>query len=221
MPIILQTPTTYLITNGATTERTTTPTSDEFTRVLALVERAVSAGITLIQLREKELPARTLYDLTVRAAQITAGSATRLLVNDRADVARAAGADGVHLTTRSLEARIVRRTLGHDFLIGVSTHSLAEASTARDEGADFATFGPIFETPSKRGYGAPVGLGALNEAARALAPFPLLALGGIALGDVHQVLQAGARGVAAIRLFSDAHDLTDTLRAIEGAALTS
>ncbi len=189
--------------------------------MLTLVERAVAAGITLIQLREKELPARTLYDLTVRAARITAGSATRLLVNDRADIARAAGADGVHLTTRSLEARIVRRTLGHDFLIGVSTHSLAEASAARNEGADFATFGPIFETPSKRGDGAPVGLGALNEAARALAPFPLLALGGIALGDVHQVLQAGARGIAAIRLFSDAHDLADTLRAIEGAALTS
>lgn len=144
-----------------------------------------------------------------RAARLTNGSDTRLLVNDRADIARAAGADGVHLTTRSLEARVVRRTFGEDFLIGVSAHSLAEASDARREGADFATFGPVFDTPSKRAYGQPTGLVALEEAAHALSPFPLLALGGITLDNARDTLRAGAHGLAAIRLFNDAHALQE------------
>lgn len=151
-----------------------------------------------------------LYELAASAARETCGSDTRLLVNDRADIARAAGADGVHLTTRSLEAGVVRRTFGEDFLIGVSTHSLAEASNAQRRGADFATFGPVFDTPSKRAYGQPTGLAALEEAAHALAPFPLLALGGITLERARDTLRAGAHGLAAIRLFHDAHALQET-----------
>jgi thiamine-phosphate pyrophosphorylase len=84
----------------------------------------VAARVSLIQLREKNLPARTLFELSERVARLTRGSDTRLLVNDRADIARAAGADGVHLTTRSLDAGVVRRAFGDDFLIGVSAHSL-------------------------------------------------------------------------------------------------
>lgn len=156
-----------------------------------------------------------LYELTARAACLTRGSATRLLVNDRADIARASGADGVHLTTRSLHAQVVRRAFGEDFLIGVSTHSLEEARDARDGGADFATFGPLFETVSKRAYGPPVGLAPLTEAARSLAPFPLLALGGITdETEAAAALRAGAQGIAAIRLFSDAHALQETARAL-------
>jgi thiamine-phosphate pyrophosphorylase len=129
------------------------------------------------------------------------------LVNDRADIAREAGADGVHLTTRSLEPRVVRRMFGEDFLIGVSAHTLAEAQAARAGGADFATFGPVFDTPSKRAYGPPTGLARLSEAARALAPFPLIALGGMTSENAHAALSAGAHGIAAIRLFNDAHAL--------------
>ncbi|MEA2174692.1 MAG: thiamine-phosphate pyrophosphorylase [Blastocatellia bacterium] len=174
----------------------------------------VAARIPLIQLREKNLNARLLYQLTERAATLTRGSETRLLVNDRADIARAAGADGVHLTTRSLETSVLRRAFGTRFLIGVSTHSLAEALAARDGGADFATFGPIFETPSKNIYGPPVGLSGLREASRALSPFPLLALGGLTRENFLQALSAGAQGIAAIRLFSDIGELKETARAI-------
>jgi thiamine-phosphate pyrophosphorylase len=215
MALNLQPPIIYLITSGETTQATSVR-SESFARILALVGEAVRASVPLIQLREKNLTARVLYELTTRAARLTRGSATRLLVNDRADIAHAARADGVHLTTRSLGARIVRRAFGHDFLIGVSTHSLDEALEARDHKADFATFGPVFDTPSKRVYGAAVGLEKLNEASLRLSPFPLIALGGITLENASPTLRAGASGIAAIRLFSDPLNLVNTVRAIRG-----
>lgn len=207
---------TYLITGGETVE-TTTPDSAEFARLLALAGAAARAGVSFVQLREKRLRPRVLYELAARAADILSGSETRLLVNDRADIARAAGADGVHLTTRSLDAATVRRAFGGDFLIGVSTHTLEEARAARDGGASFAVYGPVFDTPSKRPYGPAVGLENLRETARALAPFPLLALGGVTRDNFARVLAAGARGVAAIRLFADAERLAAVVREIKDA----
>jgi len=193
------------------------PASEDFQMVLALVRAAARARVSLIQLREKNLPARLLYELSTACAQLTRGTQTRLLVNDRADIARAAGADGVHLTTRSVEAAIIRRAFGEGFLIGVSTHSLAEARAARDSGADFAVFGPIFDTPSKRAHGQPLGLEKLREASRALSPFPLIAIGGIARENVSEALRAGASGIAAIRLFGDTHNLARVVGAIQGS----
>jgi thiamine-phosphate pyrophosphorylase len=215
MPLDLQTPIIYLITGG----QAKTPTlAADSASILKLIRAAVRARVSLIQLREKNLSARALYELTTRAAALTAGSATRLLVNDRADIARAAGADGVHLTTASLAAPIVRRACGADFLIGVSTHALAEARAARDGGADFAVFGPVFETPSKSSYGAPVGLEALRAAAETLKPFPLIALGGITRENAASALTAGASGVAAIRALGEAQELEETVRAMRDAA---
>jgi thiamine-phosphate pyrophosphorylase len=213
MPLNLPKPIIYLITSSTTTPAST-PSSEDFQNVLALVRAGCRANIPLIQLREKYLNTRTLYELTARAVEVTRGTNTRLLVNDRADIARAARADGCHLTTRSLEASIIRRTFGPDFLIGVSTHTLPEARAARDGGADFAVFGPIFDTPSKHAYGPPVGVESLREAARQLSPFPLLALGGVALENVSEISRAGASGIAAIRLFSASIDLDATVKAI-------
>jgi thiamine-phosphate pyrophosphorylase len=90
-----------------------------------------------------------LYELVLRAAKITRGSDTRLLVNDRADIARAAGADGVHLTSQSLPANVVRKMFGPEFVIGVSTHSFEEARAAQAAGADFVVFGPVFRNRVK------------------------------------------------------------------------
>ena len=218
MALNLQLPIIYLITGGATTS-TSNPFSEDFQHVLALVSTAVSAGVSLIQLREKNLPARSLYELTARAAAITRGTKTRLLVNDRADIARAAGADGVHLTRRSIEASIIRRAFGQDFLIGVSTHSLEEAQEARDGGADFAAFGPVFDTPSKSAYGPPLGLEKLREAARMLSPFPLLALGGITLENGSETIRAGASGVSAIRLFSNPQSLRSVVESLASSRM--
>jgi thiamine-phosphate pyrophosphorylase len=209
-------PFSYLITSGATDARTT-PASAEFKHLLALVQAAVAARITFVQLREKRLRPRVLYELAARAAATTRTSATRLVVNDRADIAHAAGADGVQLTTQSLPADVVRRAFGPRFLIGVSTHSLTEACAARDAGADFALFGPVFDTPAKRAYGPPVGLDSLRAAACALAPFPLVAIGGITGANMKDALAAGAQGVAAIRLFTEPHTLAATVRALHEA----
>ena len=207
-------PLVCLITPGDTTTETT-PTGDDFLHLLATVRAATRAGVPLVQLREKQLRPRVLFELAARAAEIVRGTPTRLLVNDRADVARAAGADGVQLTTRSLDAATVRRVFGPDFLVGVSTHSLEEARAARDGGADFAVFGPVFDTPSKRAYGPPVGLGALTKAALSLSPFPLVALGGVGEDEVEKVLKAGAAGVAGIRLFSGGQNLARTVHLVE------
>ena len=209
----LEKPIVYLITSGATTPASS-PGSEDFQRVLVLVRAATEAGIPLIQIREKNLSARALYLLALFCVEITRGTGTRLLINDRADIARAAGADGCHLTTRSLEPSAVRSTFGTDFLIGVSTHSLAEARAARVGGADFAVFGPIFDSLSKRAYGPPLGIEPLREAARALAPFPLIALGGISVENAPDALRAGAYGIAGIGLFSDPTNLESTVQAI-------
>jgi thiamine-phosphate pyrophosphorylase len=214
MPLELQAPAACLVSPGETTPQTD-PSSDEFLRLLSLVRAAARARVSLVQLREKNLRPRLLYELAARSAEITRGTSTRLLVNDRADIARAAGADGAHLSTRSLEATVVRRAFGPDFLIGVSTHSLEEARAARDGGADFAVFGPVFDTPSKRAYGPPLGLETLHEAARALAPFPLLAIGGVTRGNAPGVIGAGARGVAAIRMFTSVRDLNMLVNSLE------
>jgi thiamine-phosphate pyrophosphorylase len=210
MPLNLQTPLLYLITSGET-RAATTPFDSAFTQILHLVETAVAAEVNLVQLREKNLPARVLYELTEQAAAIVRHSSTTLMVNDRADIARSAGAHGVHLTTSSLAPGVVRSTFGEDCVIGVSTHNRAEAVVARDENANFAVFGPVFATDSKQKYGKPVGLEALKTVVSAVAPFPVIALGGIDLENASDCFRSGAAGIAAIRMFQDASKLRDVV----------
>jgi thiamine-phosphate pyrophosphorylase len=137
-----------------------------------------------------------------------------LLVNDRSDIARTAGADGVHLTSQSLPADVVRNIYGPEFLIGVSTHSLEEARAAQAGGADFAVFGPVFETESKLAFGAPQGLNRLSEVTSELRGFPVVAIGGITLENAGACFKVGANGVAAIRLLNDAERMSSIVEAI-------
>ena len=204
----LHRPLIYLITSGKTTARTT-PVTEDFSSILQLVQAAVAAQIDLVQIREKNLSASVLYQLATTAAGITKGSASKLLINDRSDIAAAAGADGAHLTTTSLPTNIVRQAFGDNFLIGVSTHSLDEATLARRGGADFVVFGPVFETASKQEYGEPQGLTSLAGVCAELSPFPVLALGGVARGNVADCIRAGARGVAAISMLQQPDRLAD------------
>jgi thiamine-phosphate diphosphorylase len=192
----------YLITSGRTNHQTTPETAD-FTSILHLVRNAVASGIDFVQLREKQLSAKMLFALTEAAVRITRDSRTRLLVNDRADIAAGAGADGVHLAVNSVSPPVVRETFGQDFLIGVSTHSLNEALAASNSGADFAVFGPIFSTTSKQQYGPPLGLDRLNQVTTRLSPFPVLALGGVTPDNAIECIKAGAQGVAGIGIFDD------------------
>jgi len=216
----LSKPILYLITRGVTDETTTTE-SAEFHQLLGQFSAAVSAGIQLIQIREKRLTARLLFELTSRALSITQGTGTRVLVNDRADIAAGAGADGVHLTTQSLEAAVVRQAFGERLLIGSSTHSVEEALRARDAGVDFIVFGPVFESPAKKKYGPPVGLQALSGVARELAPFPVIALGGISIKNATQCLRAGASGIAGISLFSKPEGLANVASVIRESGCSS
>ena len=219
MTLNLPKPILYLITRGATTEATT-PDSREFRNILDQVSAAVTYGIQLIQIREKQLTAQALFELTVGVVAIARGSSTRILVNDRADIAAGAGADGVHLTTRSLTPAVIRKTFGAKLLIGASTHSLAEARDAFAQGADFAVFGPIFPSPAKAKYGPPLGLGKLTEAECELPSFPLIALGGISLQNVNECLLAGAGGIAGITLFAEPNSLAITVETIKELSKT-
>lgn len=213
MPLDPKRPITYLITSGQTTLKTS-PDSDEFSNILQLIEAAVAAELSLIQIREKQLSTRVLYELVVKGAALTRGSRTRLLVNDRVDVALTAPADGVHLASDSMPAADVRQLCSGEFLIGASTHSLAEAKVSRDSGADFVLFGPVFETESKKRFGPPQGLEKLKEVSTELGAFPVLAIGGVTVENSLECFRAGASGVAAIRLFGDARNLSERVKAI-------
>ena len=204
----------------------------------ALLERirdAAAAGVDWIQLREKDLETGALLDLTRGAIAATrtgcggfAGGAgggqerrrmlnripnrihNRILINDRLDVACAAGADGVHLGEGSIPIREVSGKLAHwkrvaqraDFLAGVSCHSVEAGIAAARDGAGYLFFGPMFTTPSKISFGPPQGVNALGELCRAV-QIPVLAIGGITRENAKECLEAGCAGIAAIRLFQE------------------
>jgi thiamine-phosphate pyrophosphorylase len=173
--------------------------------LIDFLRAAIAAGVDLIQLRERDLPARDVLAIADAIAGDAEQAGTSLLINDRADIAACAGA-GVHLTTRSMKADTVRRAFGAQMLIGASTHSLDEARAAASEGADFIVFGPVFETESKKKYGPPLGLAALREVTREVT-IPVIALGGIKPDNLQDALGAGAAGVAAISMFIETDDL--------------
>jgi thiamine-phosphate pyrophosphorylase len=180
--------------------------------LIEFIGAAISAGVDLIQLRERDLSARQLLTI-LESVNLPSTGGQKILVNDRADVAKCAGA-GVHLTTRSLKPDAVRRAFGTEMLIGASTHNRREAEEAAELGADFIVFGPVFETESKREYGCPIGVSALKETASS-AQIPVLALGGIKPDNFRQALDSGASGIAAISMFVDAGDLASLVRQIK------
>lgn len=194
-------PLIYLITEGAATVENF---SAQKRRILETIRRAVEARISLVQIREKLLSAKLVFELTSEATKITKNSNTKLLVNDRADIALAAKADGVHLTENSISAEIIRRSFGENFVIGISAHTIEKAETAKNQKADFVTFSPVFETPNK---GRAQGLEKLREVCEKLKPFPVLALGGIDETNYRKVLENGASGFAAIRFLWSAEPI--------------
>lgn len=172
----------------------------------------VPPGRVAIQLREKDLCARDLLALARSLARVCHARGQLLLVNDRLDVAMAAGADGVHLPSAGVAPVDARRLLGPAALVGVSCHSAADVARARAGGASYATLSPIYDTPSKRAYGPPLGLAALRAASAA--GLPLVALGGVDAARVAEVVRAGASGVAAIRAWLDPREPAAAVRAL-------
>jgi thiamine-phosphate pyrophosphorylase len=176
------------------------------------IAQAIAAGVDWVQIREKDLPARRLLALTDAAArQARQQGFTRVIVNDRLDVAQSAQAHGVHLGTQSIPVDVVRRLAPSDFVVGVSCHSLEEALAAETAGANYMLLGPIFATPSKLRYGPPLGLAKLREVTLRVS-IPVLALGGITIDRIAACRENGAAGIAGIRIFQDADLMEEVVR---------
>ncbi|HTV55964.1 MAG TPA: thiamine phosphate synthase [Terriglobia bacterium] len=167
-----------------------------------LLREAIDARIDMIQIRERDLGSRELVSLVKDAVSYGRGTATLITVNDRLDVALGTGTAGVHLGGHSLPAACVRAVAPTGFLVGVSCHSIEDVLRAEMAGADYVLLGPVFETPSKLVYGRPLGLSLLSEAA-SRTTIPVYALGGVTVDRAMQCLEAGAAGIAGIRLFQD------------------
>lgn len=193
-------------------------TSSDLTFLVEFADRALAAGVDMVQIRERDLPPRDLLILADALTKSARRYQASVLINDRADIAGCAGC-GVHLTTRSLTVDVIRGAIAEQMLVGVSTHTIEEAMAAQHGRADFVVFGPVFETASKREYGEPVGIEALRQAAARLT-IPVLALGGIKDDNFRHALEAGAAGVAGISMFTEAKDLRSVVDAIKATALT-
>lgn len=171
---------------------------------------AVKAGIGMVQIREKSWGPRPLLEVTRQMVEAAAPACALIILNDRLDVALAAGAAGLHLGVQSMPLQVVRKITPPGFVLGASCHSLREATQAEESGADYVLLGPIFETPSKLPYGPPLGLDRLREVTRQLR-IPVLALGGINEARVAACYEAGAHGIAAITLFQRHPDLSQLI----------
>ncbi|CBK42755.1 Thiamine-phosphate pyrophosphorylase [Nitrospira defluvii] len=163
--------------------------------LVSVVGRAVNAGVRAVQLRERDLPIRALLSLSLDLQRELPDM--QLFINDRVDLAVGLGCRGVHLRESSLPAPVVRTLLRPSQLLGLSVHSIQGAVAAERHGADFVVLGPIYDTPSKREYGAPLGLQVLEQAARAVT-IPIFAIGGMTTSRTREMLQAGAFGVAVL-----------------------
>jgi thiamine-phosphate pyrophosphorylase len=175
---------------------------------------AVDGGANAVQLREKDLPAADVYDLALILRHVLRGRAL-VFVNGRLDVAQATGADGVHLPERGLPVRAARQVAGDACIVGRSVHSVEAAREAEEHGADYVLVGNVYATPSKPGAAA-AGTGLVREVAEAVR-VPVLAVGGITVDNVGDVIRAGADGVAVIGAILDADDTVESARALRRA----
>ena len=218
-----QRPLTYLITNRrAFPHKRDLVGTATWQPQLNAIRLAAQAGCQFIQIREKDLSARQLADFVRAALRLTRPYGVKVLVNDRLDVAWAAGADGVHLRINSLPTTLVREQTTRrgrpDFLIGVSTHSLMEARAAAHSGANFIVCGPVYDTPSKREFGAPLGLERFAEICQSVS-LPVFALGGISLVNFREPLACGAAGIAGIGLFTQLDEIPVTVQTLRSPRL--
>lgn len=182
-----------------------------FETIWPFLPRAARAGLTALMIREKDLPGGPLVALGREAVRRCRPLGIEVLVNDRIDVALACGADGVHLGVASIPVSEARRLVRERLKIGASTHSLEELREAERQGADYAVFGPVFETASKASHGPPLGV-ALLRAAAAHSSIPVLALGGIALERIAELEGTAIAGVAAISAILRAEDPAEAVR---------
>jgi thiamine-phosphate pyrophosphorylase len=175
-----------------------------------IVAQMIEGGVDLIQLRGKNKSIEELVELSKELHELTAKSATPLIVNDYAEVASSTPAEGVHVGQDDDPIEIVRQKIGRDILIGKSTHSLEQACAAEREGADYIGFGPIFATPTKPDY-APIGLENITRV-HAEVNLPIFCIGGINIDNLQSVIDAGAKRVVMVSALLKAHNIVDYAR---------
>jgi thiamine-phosphate pyrophosphorylase len=175
-----------------------------------IAAQMIEGGVDLIQLRGKNKSIGELVELSKELHELTAKSATPLIVNDYAEVARSTPAEGVHVGQDDDSIEIVRQKVGRDILIGKSTHSLEQACAAEREGADYIGFGPVFATPTKPDY-APIGLEDISRV-HAEVNLPIFCIGGINIDNLQSVIDAGAKRVVMVSALLRAHNIVDYAR---------
>jgi thiamine-phosphate pyrophosphorylase len=184
--------------------------------LLQNIKLAIEASVDCIQIREKDLNARELFYLAKEVRALATGHETKVLLNDRLDIALAANLNGIHLGQQSIPPDQIRIRLDcQNFVLGASTHSFEELRQAQNQRLDYVTFGPVFFSPSKAIYGEPLGLKALKRITQS-ARIPVLALGGVNERNFKECLRNGASGIAAIRLFQNpSNDLNKIVQEIK------
>lgn len=181
--------------------------------LVPLLERAVTVGPPVIQLRERDLSAKDLMALAREVQRVAEQCGSQFVVNDRIDVALALDKAGVHLRSNSLPGSVARRLLGQGRLLGISAHSVDEAVQAESQGADYVVLGPVYDTPSKQAFGPPVGLHCVEEACRRVR-IPIIGIGGVTAARARDLRHAGAFGVAVITAILRAADIEAAVQAL-------
>ena len=181
--------------------------------LVSVLAQALKAGKPSIQLRERDLCAKELLALADEIQQLTGPRGVQLVINDRLDVALSLEGAGVHLRSNSLPVSVARRLIGPRRVLGASVHSVKEAVEADASGADYIVLGPIYDTPSKQRYGPPLGLSALEGAARAVR-VPIVGIGGVTAARARDMRLAGAFGVAVVTAVLSADDVEGATRAL-------
>ncbi|MEW6087299.1 MAG: thiamine phosphate synthase [bacterium] len=174
------------------------------------VKEAAGAGIDIVQLREKDLPAKEYFQLARQIKIVCERNSVFFFINDRIDIALAVEADGVHLGWQSLPFHIARHLMGKEKIIGISTHSKNEAVSAMEKGADYITLGPIFHTASKEGLIEPLGCDNFSDIRKSIR-LPVFAIGGIKENNAEEVVKAGADGIAVISGILQAENIKETV----------
>lgn len=184
---------------------------------LQVLDGLIGGGARIVQLREKEISKKALYDMALRFRKITSEAGVLLIINDHVDIALAVGADGVHLGQDDLPIQAARK-IAPDLLIGVSTHNMDEALTAQANGADYVNIGPIFATNTKGGLNSSLGPQAITGIGSSL-EIPFTVMGGIKQANIHKVLEQGARRIAVVTAITQAPNVTASVRALRDVIL--
>ncbi|MCE5313117.1 MAG: thiamine phosphate synthase [Nitrospiraceae bacterium] len=185
--------------------------------MLDVIAKELDAGLRALQMREKNLTDLEAFNLAIRLKKMTQKYNARLFINERVDIALCCEADGVQLGFSGIPIVAARRIAGERLMIGVSTHSMEQAKSAEDDGADFITFGPVYATPSKMKYGEPVGINTLADAVRNVS-IPVYALGGVDHENLDDVRRTGAYGAAVIRAGLLSRDIKKFIRDFENTS---